>query len=236
MRNKIMLLLAQSDTQPPGTLEPPLASEGQRVRKFLPKGAFHRRAFHLPDDPTQQIAHATEMGEAPGSFDAVFEVGAEGATWTELIPAVQGLVERLKELVNPARSAVIAGTEHVIVPGEQPLLLVFALRRLPSLTSEEFHNYWLNKHADVGRAVPGLQGYRQFHADQKATETAAEAAGVAITDFEGAAEGYYQDLNSFLEIMSKPEVTADAIEDEKKFIYHSRSVIGLFRVAWNAPV
>jgi hypothetical protein len=116
------------------------------------------------------------------------------------------------------------------------LTLVFALHRLPSLSSEQFHDYWLNKHAEVGRAVPGLQGYRQFHANQEATKAAAEAVGVALSDFEGAAEGFYRSLKDFLEIMSKPEVAADAIEDEKKFIDHSRSVIGLYHVAWNMPV
>jgi hypothetical protein len=49
-------------------------------------------------------------------------------------------------------------------------------------------------------------------------------------DFNGAAQGYYRDVKDFLEIMAQPEVTADAIEDEKNFIDHSRSVMGLFKI------
>ena len=98
--------------------------------------------------------------------------------------------KRLGNLLDPARSAVIAGIEHIIIPGEQSLMLVFALRRLESLTSDEFHDYWLNHHAEVALTVPDLQGYRQFHAEADFTAEAADAVGVGITDFEGAAEGY----------------------------------------------
>jgi hypothetical protein len=36
--------------------------------------------------------------------------------------------------------------------------------------------------------------------------------------------------------MSSPEVAQRALEDEKKFIDHSRSSIGLYHVAWRTVV
>jgi hypothetical protein len=236
MQKKIMLLLTQSPDQRPGILEPYLASEGQRIRGKLPKGGRHLRAFHLADDPTQQIAHALEMKKSPPAFDAIFEAAAADMTWDQLIQAVDGLGDRLGGLLNLAKSAVIAGTEHVIIPGEQPLMIIFALRRLDALSSEEFHDYWLRKHSQVALNVPNLKGYKQFHADPAATARAAEALGVGINDFEGTAEGSYESLDDFLKIMSSPEVAQRALEDEKKFINHSRSSIGLYHVAWRSVV
>ena len=234
-RNKVQLLFSLGDGVSSGLLEGRLASEGQRVRELAPPGGRHRRAFRLPDDPTRQIAHGEQMADAPLSFDAVFELSSDDDL-DRLISAVQGVGKAVEQWTVPERSAAIAGTEHVIVPGQRPLLLVFPLRRLESLTSEQFHDYWLHKHAEVALDVPGLQGYRQFHADAAASAAAAAAAGVGISDFEGAAEGYYQDIDAFLEVMSKPEVAADALEDEKRFIDHARSVIGLYRISWDHEV
>jgi hypothetical protein len=234
MNNKIMLLLTQNPDERPGILEPYLASEGQHIRGKLPKGARHLRSFHLADDPTQQIAHASEMQKSPPAFDAIFEVAAADATWDQLIRAVDGIGDRLGGLINLSKSAVIAGTEHVIIPGEQALMIIFALRRLDALSSMEFHDYWLHKHSQVALEVPNLKGYKQFHADPAATARAAEALGVGIKDFEGTAEGSFESLDDFLKIMSSPEVAQRALEDEKKFIDHSRSSIGLYHVAWRA--
>jgi hypothetical protein len=232
----MMLLLTQNTDQRPGILEPYLASEGQRIRGKLPKGARHLRSFHLADDPTQQIAHASEMKKSPPAFDAIFEVAAAGTTWDQLIRSVEGIGDRLGGLINLSKSAVIAGTEHVIIPGEQPLMIIFALRRLDALSSMEFHDYWLHKHSKVALEVPNLKGYKQFHADPAATAKAAEALGVGINDFEGTAEGSFESLDDFLNIMSSPEVAQRALEDEKKFIDHSRSSIGLYHVAWRMTV
>jgi len=60
--------------------------------------------------------------------------------------------------------------------------------------------------------------------------------GVGINDFEGTAEGSYESLDDFLKIMSLPEVAQRALEDEKKFIDHSRSSIGLYHVAWRTTI
>jgi hypothetical protein len=49
----------------------------------------------------------------------------------------------------------------------------------------------------------------------------------AIYDFEGVAEGYYTDRDQFLRIMSQAEMTEAALEDEKRFIDHSRSPASL---------
>jgi len=233
---KVQLLLTRMPDKPLGLLEAHLASEGQRVRELMPDGGHHRRLFRLANDPTRQVAHGDEMATAEPSFDAVFELGGEEADLALVVAAVKDVGSRLGDWIDPSRSAAIAGTEHVIVPGHQPLELVFPLRRLPTLTSEQFHDHWLNKHSKVALQVPGLQGYRQFHADAAVSADAAASAGVTICDFEGVAEGFYESRDAFLQIMAQPAVTADALADERTFIDHARSVIGLYRVSWDAAV
>ncbi|MBE0595892.1 MAG: EthD domain-containing protein [Desulfuromonadales bacterium] len=230
MYRKVQLLLAARPGKSLDDLDARLAAEGERVRALLPGDARHLRAVRLADDPTAQTVHAAEMKGEPASFEAVFEVGSPGGDWAELTALFAGVVRNLADWIVAEKSAVIAGTEHVILPGECPLLLIFALRRLPALTSPQFHDYWLNRHAEVARTVPVLRAYRQFHADAKASAAAGRALGLGIVDFEGAAQGYYRDIGDFMAIMAQPAVVADALADEKRFIDHGRSVLGLYRV------
>jgi len=118
----------------------------------------------------------------------------------------------------------------VILPGQEPLMLVLAIRRLATMTDAAYHDYWLNKHAKVARKVPILRAYRQFHANETATRDIAKGLSLGIADFNGTAQGYFRDVKDFQNIMAQPEVTADALEDERHFIDHSRSVMGLYRI------
>ena len=100
------------------------------------------------------------------------------------------------------------------------------LRRPLQWSREDWHEHWLDHHAaDVRENVSGLQGYRQFHADEEFSEKAANSAGVDIFDFEGTAEGYYSNIEKFLETLSDPEVAKDT-----GFIDHSRSVMWLYNL------
>lgn len=236
MYNKVQLLLTLHQGKALNLFEAHLAEEGERICKLLPHGTRHLRGVRLSNDPTRQTAYAMELSGEQESFDVVFEVGAEGADWSKLTSALNGITQNLAAWIVPLKSAVIAGSEHVIIPGECPLLLVYALRRLTSLSSQQFHDYWLNKHAEVARTIPVLRAYRQFHADEKATIEAAGELGIAIADFDGAAQGYYREIKDFMDIMTQPEVVADAIEDEKRFIDIPRSSMGLYRIVWNQTV
>lgn len=232
MHKKIQLLLTSKQGSSPGLLETRLAAGVERIRHRLPDGAWHLVAVRLSDDPTKRLdAYVAELGKEQLSFDAVFEIGAPDADFSLLTASLTSVMEELSDMIIPQKNAVMAGTEHVILPGQCPLMLVFALHRLPTLTSQQFHEYWLNRHVVVARKVPVLRAYRQFHADVEATCAAGGELGVDITDFEGAAQGYYQGIQDFMDIMTQPAVVADALADERKFIDHSRSVMGLYRIA-----
>jgi hypothetical protein len=230
MYKKVQLLFHLDENKPLNLFEEKLASEARLIQASLPKGTSQLTAIRPGEDPTRNTVHSKEVASVVESFDAVFEVGAESGDLKQLAFALRELIGHLDGWIDPSRSAVVAGTEHVILPGDEPFLLVFAIRRLPSLTVKAYHDYWLNKHAEVARRVPVLRAYRQFHADEDATEEAGKILNIGITDFNGAAQGYFRDIKDFLEIMAQPEVTTDALEDEKKFIDHSRSAFGLYRV------
>lgn len=229
MFNKVQVLLSLSASGDVGALEEALAGKGEAALKKLPKGSRHRRAVRLPGDPTAAVPQDghVEGAPPPPSFDGFFELGGEDLPFETLVASVSGLSERLRPLIDPASSAAVVGTEHVIMPGSHKLFLVMALRRLPKFSRAAFADYWGDHHAsEVSNTVSDLPGYRQFHADEAASRNAAKAAGLTIDDFEGTAEGYYRTMDEFLEIMARPEVAADA-----GFIDHSRSVMWLYELA-----
>jgi hypothetical protein len=230
---KAQVLLVLREGVSPSALERALAAEAARLLERAPAGTREVQLVRLEDDPTRQSAHGEEMEAAP-SFDAVIELSGEDLDQVALASAFEGVGPRLEDWVVPERSAAVAGTEHTFVEGSQPLRIVMGLRRLETLTSPAFHDYWLNTHGELGRKVPGSQGYRQFHADAEASARLAAAAGVAVDDFEGVAEAYFTDMDAFMAVMSRPEIVEPLLEDERRFIDHSRSAIGLFRTVLEA--
>lgn len=188
-----------------------------------------RVAVRFPGDPAAdapqdgQVAAGTADRDRP-SFEGFVEIDWGGRSVP--LDAFAGATTMLTPLVDPSRSAVLVGMEHVVIPGSGPLLLMMALRRLARFTPESFHAHWRNEHAPhVLETVPDLGGYRQVHADAVASRQAAERAGVAIGDLDGVAEGYFESLDHFAGIMARPEVAADA-----GFIDHAASVAYLYQV------
>jgi uncharacterized protein (TIGR02118 family) len=66
--------------------------------------------------------------------------------------------------------------------------VVFAIHRHESLTREQFAAHWLDRHAPLVRALPGLRGYTQCLVTGSANLGAAEADGISILDFDSEAD------------------------------------------------
>jgi hypothetical protein len=226
---KAQVLLALQPGASVAELAAVLAEEAAHVLERAPEGCRQASLVRLEDDPLRQSAHGSETGEGP-SFDAALELGGDGVDPAGLAGALAGLGSRLEKWISPERSAAVVGTAHTIVPGSRPLRLLFALRRLPALSPSAFHDYWLHEHAELGRRVSGGQGYHQLHGDPAATASAVRAAGLGLGDFDGVAEIHFPDLGFLLGLMQRPESAEEALEDERRFIDHSRSAIGLYDV------
>lgn len=116
---------------------------------------------------------------------------------------------------------------YLAPPRRDPLLkLVYLLRRKPGLTLEEFQGHWLERHTHFGLTNPAVRRYVQYHtlADDPIREALAQAAdGPQRESYDGVAIAWFDDIDGMRHAMQGDAVAA-ALEDEKHFIDHSRSV------------
>jgi hypothetical protein len=103
--------------------------------------------------------------------------------------------------------------------------MIYALRRLKSLSLEEFQTHWLEYHSQFGRRVKSLRRYVQYHtlADDPIREAMAQAGASHVDSFDGISCAWFDDLDTLRAEMNDDVVKA-AIEDEKHFIDHGRSL------------
>ena len=92
--------------------------------------------------------------------------------------------------------------------------LIYCISKKPEMTVDAFQAYWRETHAPIAGAIPGLRRYVQCHV---VPETYARNA----PPYDGAAELWFDDIDSLRAAMASPEVAA-AIADEQNFIDHTR--------------
>jgi len=216
--HKVQLLLCKAPGAPGGQFESALraaalaiAAAGQQVALALAL-------------PPQVMGLSTQGASGSGlpAIDAVLEVSdSVAAPFSGLAAQFAGIGARLTGLLDQSNSCVLAGTEHIVMPGEGPVILFCPLRRRETLGRREFQDYWLYVHAEFGR-FPGNR-YRQYHCDEAATRTAGALTGIAAGDFDGLAIAYFNDVGHLAKTLASPDISKDAYADEQRFIAHSRS-------------
>jgi EthD domain len=230
MRDKVELFVACND----GVGATDLAGLAQELaghtRERLPAEAELMVAVRHPQDPTRELANAAAMASGSVIFDVVLVVAGPQGQLEQLTAAVAGLATA-HDGIDAQRSAAAAGSEHVIVPGDEPLVHLFALRRLPGITTAEFHHHWLTIHSELGHKIPGIGAYNQFHCDPASSARAAQAIGVEGSDLDGVAETYCHDLEAFNTIMSSAEVAGEGLSDQREFIDAARSTAALYQIS-----
>ena len=128
----------------------------------------------------------------------------------ELLADAADLSGRLGDQVDRSRSIALAGSDHVMLAGPGPAVLVYALRRLPWLTPAAFCDYWQSVHAD-----PALSA------------SLAESAGVTVHDLDGAVVSESTSWEASRKRRANPDLRAAgsaALADEDNFIDHTRSM------------
>ena len=107
--------------------------------------------------------------------------------------------------------------------------LTFCLVRRPSLSREEFQNYWYGTHAPLVASVAEalmIRRYVQMHSLQAEASAGIRASRDAPQEFDGVAELWFDSLEALAENGRRPEAQAAAallLEDEKRFIDLPRS-------------
>jgi hypothetical protein len=230
VRDKVELLLAIRSDYDPAKIEDAAVTITDWLRKRHLDGAQIVTAVRHPQDPTRTIANAAAMATAPVIFDVVIALAGEQGQMEALIGATEGIARHYSDVIDSANSAAAAGIEHVIVEGDEPLVHLFALRRLPNISNSEFHHHWITIHSALGHTIPGIGAYNQFHTNPEQSGQAAAAARVAVSDYDGVAETYCRDLDAFNTIMSSAEVAGEGLSDQREFIDASHSTAALYQV------
>lgn len=109
--------------------------------------------------------------------------------------------------------------------------LIYCLRRLPKLSLEEFQAHWLEHHSQFGRRSPLIRRYVQYHtlANDPIREAMVQAGVSSVDPYDGIASAWWDGLDAMHKDMTESPLVAAALEDEKFFIDHSRSVAFLTR-------
>ncbi len=97
--------------------------------------------------------------------------------------------------------------------------LIYCINRKPGMSVEEFRAYWKGKHAEIAKAIPNVRRYVQNHTLESSYAT-------GQPPYDGAAELWFDDMESFLEALGSPAIQA-ARDDEANFIDASRTALFL---------
>jgi uncharacterized protein (TIGR02118 family) len=115
------------------------------------------------------------------------------------------------------------------------LKLTFCLRRLPSLSLEEFQDYWLNKHGPLVRSlqpVLGMARYVQLHRLAGDMADGMRRVRGAPEPYDGVAELWWDNEKAWRAAGRNPkarEANRLLLEDEAKFIDLANSPLWLNR-------
>ncbi|KAK5689193.1 hypothetical protein LTR17_026448 [Elasticomyces elasticus] len=140
-----------------------------------------------------------------------------------------------------------------------PIRLTILIRKLPSISVEEFNKYWVRQppapysptkstHADTSRqsdahpstflSVPIVQEkiikYQQFHASHPFS-AGLKTHGLPVADYDGGAEFWAETYEDMMAVFQDPEYTRIVVPDEKKFLDREKAVmmLGWEEVKWD---
>ena len=233
MINKLAVFYKVSDV---GTkqLEDALIEIAPQIQRRISSALSPRVGIMtLVDGAANTTPHVTSMGYTPTGLRAFVEFGYEEAPLRGLIDIARVLLPPIARLADAQASYALAGREYVFCPGEASYTLRVFMGRSLDKSFEDFHSHWLNRHGWLVKPrVDSRNGaYRQFHADPKASYFAAHAAGVSWHEFEGTAEAYQPDVETYLQSMSK--VDNAILDDEKRFMSAPDTEVGFYRIVLN---
>ena len=106
---------------------------------------------------------------------------------------------------------------------------VMCITRHPDLSRDEFKDYWMHQHGPFfmkNAAVIGAKKYVQSHTLNSDLNQGLKDSRGMMPEFDGVAEVWFESEEALIRGMTSPEgqeLGAALIEDENKFIDHSKS-------------
>jgi hypothetical protein len=225
VNTRINLLLSSASGDPSPELAEALKREARRISDQLPPHLTAGAGIGVSPIELARVFDALHAGGrsdfGSAGFQGLLWVVGPGGTIDELTEAIDGVGARLGDLITPALSAAVAGTEEIFLPGDGPVAGMYAVRRLPNDTHEHFHDFWRLEHTKLSMHIPGFK-YRQLHAATYASQRAAEVAGLGVSDIDGIIEYYFDSVQYQIDMVNLPNFS-EIYEDEKNFIDHTRT-------------
>ncbi len=171
---------------------------------------------------------AGEVDSAADLPEVALSLHGDDAAQTQ--DAASALLSAVRDEVDPSRSSAVVGDRLQILPGQGPVRIYYGLRRLQTLTREDFQHYWLHHHADIGRQLIPPYSYIQSHTDTDQTTAFAERCRLPASTLDGVVTVHFPDLAACQRQLARDDVGDIAIEDERRFIDHERVEFGIFSV------
>jgi hypothetical protein len=159
-------------------------------------------------------------------YDAVLEVeSSSGADLDTLLDAVDGIGERLCEVVHADLSGVLVGAPQFIIPCQPtPVRYLYLMRRKAHTTREHYVDYYFHHHSNFGLRTPGIVGYTQFHVDLAASSLARRRLNLGLCAVDSVSELCMRSLDEFFAALVDDSLGREASADELHFVDRDNSV------------
>jgi uncharacterized protein (TIGR02118 family) len=178
----------------------PLAQELKTLQRYIQS---HVHEENLPGFP-----HST--------YDGIVEI------WFEDLPTalnfpndpayINGLKQDEPNFLDVNNMGILFTREHILQPcNPGGVKLLFLVKRKPGMDVTVFHDYWLHQHAVLVEKTPHLIGYCQCH-------TVNEMYDIGEPLFDGVAQLWWPDQQSFHEAWQSDEIRVEQAEGLVKFI------------------
>lgn len=191
--------------------------------KSAKKSAGGARVIGLTQLPGDQFPLANPLCRP---FEAVLELQTDATDDGEaLVQALDGIVDRLADVIHRDLSGVLVGVPHEIIPTEPtPVRYLYLMRRKATHTREQYYDYYFNHHSRFGHRTPGIAGYTQFHVDDQRSRAAAAALGVGTWGADSVSELHLRSVDEFFAALAtEPTLGDEAGADEETFVDRTNS-------------
>ncbi|KAK7179675.1 hypothetical protein DPSP01_011577 [Paraphaeosphaeria sporulosa] len=112
-----------------------------------------------------------------------------------------------------------------------PIRITILIKKLDTVSTEDFHSYWSTKHPSIFLSVPTAQKlllrYSQYHISRPLTTALRKGAHMPCLEpeFDGAAEFLVESLEDFGTIFADPIYESVVVPDEESFLKRGESMV-----------
>ena len=213
-----ILLAARGGCRP--QLAGRLEAEGRKTAALFDREGRVNVLMQIDDDPFPQANPLCRP------YDAVLEVESSAeAGLQSFVDAVEGIGERLGDIVHGDLSAALIGAPQVIIPtGPTVFRYLYLMRRKAGTSGEDYCSYYFHNHSNFGFRTPGISGYTQFHVDLVQSAMLGRRLGFGICAVDSVSELYLDSLEDFFAKIGDGRLGAEAAADEERFVDRPNSV------------